>query len=87
MNFFEIGYENIIEIVLANSSYEAYGFFVIEHASTIECVEDVEVRDTYTYDHQIEVSCIGIPQYKTLKELYEEKTNPQVPMVICSVTP
>lgn len=89
MRYFEIGYpsanEYICEIIAANSEYEALGYFVHTHAPDIECAEDIEVRFEYNGDHLIEMSCIGIPKYKTLSELHKELNN-KTPVIVCKVS-
>lgn len=88
MKYFEIESpltdDHVIEIIAANNHYEAYGYFVDKYQSQIPCVEDVLIRDEYNEYHKVEVSCIGFPIYKTLKELYEEKEE-SLPCFICSV--
>lgn len=49
----------------------------------IGCVlDDLDEIEDLTSDHNVEVSCIGWPEYKTLIEIYKEKEYWDAPQVV-----
>lgn len=74
------GYEtNVIE---ANNEYEAVGFFLLKVIKGEFYIEELDEIVELPSEHKVEVSCIGFPVYKTLKELAEEKESGQNPRLI-----
>ena len=73
LKFYQISHSvgNDTKVILANTRYEAVGYYLMEEIENIgsESLDQVEVLSP---DFKVEVSCIGFPVYKTLKELYQE---------------
>lgn len=73
------GYD--IKVILANTKYEAIGFYLMEEVDYVgsESLDRVEVLPN---DHEVKVSCIGFPIYKTLEEIHKEKDDWTTPQTI-----
>jgi hypothetical protein len=84
VNFFEIECPNRIEIIASNSRDEAVNMVFSNNPGT-EFLDDVYVREEHPENHKVEVSCIGFPIYKTLKEMYEELEIKNLPVQICEL--
>jgi hypothetical protein len=86
MNYFKISHDcgHDIKVIVANSKYEAVGFYILE-AYKDGWIESLDKVETLSDDHKIEVSCIGFPVYKTVAELHREKEFWDAPQVICEL--
>lgn len=86
MNYYKISHDmgTDTRVIFANNQYEAVGYYIINECDEwVECLDDIE---TLPPDHEVEVSCVGFPQYKTLEEIYnEENKDLPVPCVVCSL--
>ncbi|HDR5271801.1 hypothetical protein E8M24_08460 [Bacillus thuringiensis] len=83
MEFYKVSFcgDQDIKVILANSKYEAAGYYLMQCHNGSGFMDDV-VLETMAADEKIEVSCVGFPVYKTLEELYKEKEFGDTPCVI-----
>ncbi|EOO64258.1 hypothetical protein IKE_05135 [Bacillus cereus VD196] len=83
MEFYKMSFggDQDIKVILANSKYEAAGYYLMHCHNGCGYMDDV-VLETMQPDEKIEVSCVGFPVYQTLEELYKEKEFGDTPCVI-----
>ncbi|WP_301171054.1 hypothetical protein [Brevibacillus nitrificans] len=71
------------KVIIASNKYEAVGYYLLEVQGGMCCLlEDLDEIEVLPPDHNVEVSCIGWPEYKTLMELYKEKEYGDTPQVV-----
>jgi hypothetical protein len=73
LKFYKISHSigNDIKIIVANTRYEAVGYYLMEEVENIGS-ESLDQVETLSPDYKIEISHIGFPVYKTLEQLYAE---------------
>ncbi|MFJ7752222.1 hypothetical protein ACQKGI_12190 [Peribacillus muralis] len=76
------GFDN--KVIVANSEYEALGYYLMEIDDQLGFVDDINV-DEVDADERVEISYTGYPIYKTLHEIYQEKEFWEVPHVVIEV--
>lgn len=82
MKYYKTSYNsNDIKIIVANSEYEALGYYLLEVLEGDGYALEVDIEEV-SPDHKIEVECIGIPVYKTVEEIHKEKQFWDTPSVI-----
>lgn len=72
------------KVIVANSGYEALGYYLMEIDDQIGFVDDIDV-DEVDADERVEISYTGYPIYKTLQEIYQEREFWEVPHVVIEV--
>lgn len=84
MEFFKISYGGGCDtkVIIANNKYEAVGYYLLEVQEGTGCVDDIDDIETMSPDHEIEVSCVGFPENKTLMQIYKEKQFWDTPQVV-----
>lgn len=86
MKFFKMfyggGYNG--RLIVANNKYEAVGFYLMETEDIDRYADEVDIEEVPD-NHRVEVSCIGFPVYKTVKEMYNEQDVKLVPVSICEI--
>ena len=74
MEFYKMSFggDQDIKVLLANSKYEAAGYYLMQCHNGCGYMDDV-VLETMHPDEKIEVSCVGFPQYKTLRTIQTKR--------------
>ncbi|WP_285769545.1 hypothetical protein [Peribacillus sp. SI8-4] len=72
------------KVIVANSEYEALGYYLMEIDDQLGFVDDIDV-DEVNADERVEISYTGYPVYKTLQEIFQEKEYWGVPNVVIEV--
>lgn len=87
MRFFEIECPNRVEIIVARSKFEAFGYVALSKDPGTDYTSDITIRQELPKNHEVEVSCVGFPKYKTLEEMYLESTSEerQIPFSLCKL--
>jgi len=84
MEFFKIsnGGGCDTKVIVAGNKYEALGYYLLEVQNGTGFVDDIDDIEIMSPDHEIEVSCVGFPETKTLMEIYKEKQFWDTPQVV-----
>ena len=76
------GFDN--KVIVASSDYEALGFYLMEIDDQLGFVDDIDIEEVAA-EEKVEISCIGYPVYKTLKQIYQESEFWEVPNIVVEV--
>ncbi|MCK1999860.1 hypothetical protein MZM54_00500 [[Brevibacterium] frigoritolerans] len=71
-------------LILANSKYEAVGYYLTETEDIDRYADEVDIEEVPN-NHQVEVSCIRFPVYKTVQVMYNEQVEKQLPISISEI--
>lgn len=86
MKFYKVSHDGgrDIKVILANTRYEAIGFYLEEEVVDIGS-ESLDKVDVLPSDHRVEISCVGVPIYQTLEQIHNENDDWIFPRTVVSL--
>ncbi|MCY9737485.1 hypothetical protein M5X17_27670 [Paenibacillus alvei] len=79
------GYDFSAQVIYANSQHEAIGFFWSQLRPTLMvAMSEIDCKQIPD-DTEIEVSCVGFPEYKAVEQILKDKEFWDSPCIICEL--